>query len=810
MTTPTKFLRYDTHLAHFLDAGNPRAPGIHIVEPPLDDPLAKRGNIYILVELMGESPVRTQALRQLQATIQETYYTATGSVSAILHKAISSAHEKLHDLNQRSTNTDLRAGIICAALVGGHLIMASAGPSLALLSTEKRLDQFPPGPRHYTGPLGGETPPQISFYRHQIENGDVLFIGESDWILISSVKVLGGAVTTANPDNRFDVVEYLRQQTNQADILGLLLIFEADTTPTSTEPARRRTSTSDLPTAVGAAPPIHDFPSADENVPPVWEQSEQSSTPAPGPATRARKEQTQAGNSAVRRISPDQIETIAPGEFRRSNRTGSQSTRGQSAGGQSAGGQSAGEQPTIGQRLIGIAGLISRRTKETGSQIREFARNILPDRDAPPQDPPEWVGTPPTLEEEEDIEESKPARTFTPPERTRGGKARLFVLLGLLIPLLAFTTVGAVYLQQGASNQADGIKLVELAENQLSKAQQALAVDDKSAARTHLGDAQRYLDEAVALIGFNERIRTLDGQIQTELQDLLQVRSLYSLDFPLVQFPSDAEPHRVVVFDQDIFVLDTGRQVVEFFRTDPTRTVIQENYGIILREGNVVEGVTVGRIIDIAWQPRIPGFADKASLLILDRNNNIFRYNQVDEATYLRLASAEMLKGVSHVESYGGRLYVADERENQIWRFSPAGLGYDQPPEPWFSAQVQSNLAGIVSTAIDGDIWMLMDDGTVLRYRQGQQLPFSLENSPGLTGRVVDMAVGTAVEGRIYLADGSQDRILVFDKQGNYVEQLQAAERNAMRGLRGLYIDNVTGTLFILTQTSLYTQSLPR
>jgi hypothetical protein len=453
---------------------------------------------------------------------------------------------------------------------------------------------------------------------------------------------------------------------------------------------------------------------------------------------------------------------------------------------------------------------VVRQTKETGRQIGDFAKNILPDRNPPPQDPPDWVGIPPTLEEEEDVEESQPAPTFTPPERTRGGKARLFVLLGLLIPLLAFTSVGAVYLQQGASNQADGIKLIELAEGQLLKAQQALSVGDKSAARAALGDSQRYLDEAVALIGFNERIRGLSEEIQTELQGLLQVRSLYSLDFPLVQFTSDADPHRVVVFDQDIYVLDTGRQVVEAFRTDPTRTVVQENHGAILREGDVVEGVTVGRLIDIAWQPRIPGFADKASLLILDRNNNIFRYNHVDEATYLRLASADKIKSVTHVESYGGRLYAADERENQIWRFSPAGLGYDQPPEPWFGPQVQASLSGIVATAIDGDIWMLMEDGTILRYRQGQQLPFSLDNSPGFTGRVVDMAVGTAVDDKIYLADSSQDRIFVFDKSGNYVEQFQAAERNALRGLRGLYIDNVTGTLFILTQSSLYSQSLPK
>jgi sugar lactone lactonase YvrE len=174
------------------------------------------------------------------------------------------------------------------------------------------------------------------------------------------------------------------------------------------------------------------------------------------------------------------------------------------------------------------------------------------------------------------------------------------------------------------------------------------------------------------------------------------------------------------------------------------------------------------------------------------------------------MAGAEQLRSISQLESYTGRLYLLDEQQNQIWRYSPAGLGYDEAPTTWFDPQVQANLAGVVATAIDGDIWMLNEDGVVLRYRQGGQLPFSLDNSAGLTGRMVDMTIGADADDNVYLADGSQDRILVFDKQGNYLEQFQAAENNALRGLRGLYLDNVTGTLFILTQKSLYAHSLPR
>ena len=142
----------------------------------------------------------------------------------------------------------------------------------------------------------------------------------------------------------------------------------------------------------------------------------------------------------------------------------------------------------------------------------------------------------------------------------------------------------------------------------------------------------------------------------------------------------------------------------------------------------------MGRIVDIAWQPRILGFAEKASLLVLDRNNNVFRYNRFDGATHLQLAGQSALGSIGQLAIYNGRLYLADERENQIFRYTPAGLDYDEAPVNWFDEQVQGDLSGLVAMGIDGDIWLMTEDGTVLRYRQGEQLPFSLERIPGLGG----------------------------------------------------------------------------
>jgi hypothetical protein len=159
------------------------------------------------------------------------------------------------------------------------------------------------------------------------------------------------------------------------------------------------------------------------------------------------------------------------------------------------------------------------------------------------------------------------------------------------------------------------------------------------------------------------------------------------------------------------------------------------------------------------------------------------------------------------IYAYSGRLYVVDEGANQIFRYNPAD--YSQSPEPWFAAQTPVNLSGVRAVAIDGDIWLLFANGQIVRYQQGMQVPFALESNIPLPGEPVDMAMGTQSDSLIYLADGNEARILVFDKSGAFQRQLQAAEGDPLRGLSGLYVDEVGGSIYILTQSALYLHALP-
>ena len=787
MESTASFKQAGVHSAQLMDHRNPRAAHLEIIEPVRGDERAARGNLYILVELIGSSPVSSHAVREMQAAVEHTYYSAGGPVSEVLKQAITGAHENLRSLNRRSPDIDLQAGIICAAVVQGHLVIASAGPAMALVATEQRLDQFPLDAERYTGPIGGELEPNIHTYRHILNSGDALFLGESEWILQSDIRTIGGAIVSTSVSNMQDMVSHLRQQGDNVPLLGLLLVYSEEE---QEEQGPEQLAGSHLPTAVGAEPPVRDVPGEEGTNRIVPYRSRTAEPPSNLPSAATMQHQLT--------VPFRPFERLRGPWHRRALRVLGRPHK------------------WFSSLLQGL--LPEPRAQQSGqsqqTDMEEIAPETPPTPQAATQPIPQPPPQPPSQPADQPLREERiqlPALPgYAPPEPSKGNRRRLIVSIAILIPLLTSAVVGAAFLREGSINQEEGLQLVQLADSQLLQVQQALAVDDKATARASLSQAQRYLDEAIVLIGVTDQIQELSEVITTELQELLQVRALYSLDVPLLEYAADAEPHRIVVSDQDIYMLDSGRQSIAHYRTNPERTLLEEDNGAILKEGDIVSGVTVGRLVDIAWQPRIAGFADKASLLVLDRNNNVFRYNRLDGATHLVLREQNSLGSVGQLAIYNGRLYLADERSNQIFRYSPAGLAYDDPPAAWFDEQIRGDLAGLIAMGIDGDIWLLSEDGTLLRFREGQQLPFSLERIPGLGGLLVDFAMAEQSDGLLYLADTTEERILVYDKEGRYLQQYVDAEDMALVGLRGLFLDEVTDILYILTKSGLYAHPLPR
>ncbi len=805
-----------TDLAFCISPDNSRYSSIRIVEPRPEDAHANRGNLYVLVDLLSEGPGQGGVLRQMLNTIQQVYYTASGSQSSVLTQAITAANSQIRQENmaqrQREQGVELRAGIVCVALLRNQLTVASAGPGLVVLAAGNSVDQVSPDPEDFSPPLGGISDPEVSISRHTVGVGDVIFIGESDWLMRLPLEVLAKVLARTDAGNRFDVVDYLRQQSSPAEILGLLITLSDPVaiaqspipnpqSPIPLTPSRRPTRS--LPTSsVGASPPVRDVP------------------PAPSPRRDPPLSLADAARRAATR--PQADPGPREGYGARMAAPSDRPTPAEQAAGQGA--DSSRSPRAAGATLAGAAqqggrwlkGLVTRMLpdKERAPAPRSGQGSFIPSRPPRPQlsQPNEGVDLPAQTPDQplrpSPVEMAAEAvAQFEPPPKARGGRARLFVSLAVLVLVLTVIGVATIYLR-GASNRVDAENLVVLVEANLVQAQGLIDAGQDAAARDLLTDAQGYLQQAALIVGNTAQISDLGAELEKELQSVMQIYLLYGLDIPLERFAS-GDPQEVVVADQDVYILDTGRQVIEHLRLDAQRAVVEERTGVILREGDNVGGVTVGRLVDVTWQPRITGFADKPSLLILDRNNHVFRYNRVDGASLLTFAGQNEWQAPVQIAVYGdGWVYAADQGSQQIYKYSPSGNGYEAPPTLWFAPGSTVNLTGLRTMRIDGDVWLLYENGQILRYFGGEQVAFALESN---VGQVEDPREMIVTSTRLYLADAAGARVLVYSREnGSYLHQFQAVDTGLLRGLRSIYVDEGTGKIFLLTQTGLYQQTLPR
>jgi hypothetical protein len=814
--------------------------GVRIVEPPPDTHQAQRGNFYALVDLHADTGGSGEAAdilaERILSAMQRTYYTTKGTQSQVLTETMRSAQHILQ--GEIAQGREWRAGVLCVGLMSDRLALAGLGDAFAFVTTDGGGVNVYPADR-LSPSFGVDGPLALwPLHRQKIEQGGALVAGGAEWLDQLSPRMLAGAAAFVTQDNCQDAADGLREQAGLTDIPGMLLVFSWDesaptaglaappppeaappssppTSPPSPSSSPAAPSSSQPPSslrsegtgaAVRPARPGAALPTALNASPPVVDAPPAGSIAATGSAALAALPPAAAAPAPS---SPAPSVIPAPAAFDAGETYTAASSTAPSSTGASP--------PSAGSSSSGLAmPVVLMASARAGfDRARGMFANILPDRGAPATPNPLAAGAGSGAAYDAQgsaaaAADRPSARPFTPPPAASGSRARLFIAIAVILLLLVPAIVAGMYWQQGASNRAEAESLLDLAEARLLSAVDALDQDDQTTARALLTEANEYVLQGEEILGRTARSGDLLDQIRSEQQAVMQIKPLYGLTAPLATFGADASPQRVLVIDQDVYVLDTGRNEVLQYRLDANGETLAGGGQVVLAEGDVVSGVTIGPLVDVAWQVPVPGYEDKASLLLLDANNRVFRYNQVDGSTLISFGEPSPWQQATQLEVFSDRLYVADEGANQIYRYAPGT--YQDAPTPWFQPTTQVRLQGTEAMRIDGDIWLLFADGKVVRYHAGEQVPFSLDDSIALPADPVDLYVSQAVnDPSLYLADAAEERVLYFNKEsGEFLGQFQAVEGRPLAGLRSIFIDEVRASLFLLTDEALYVQRLPR
>jgi hypothetical protein len=178
---------------------------------------------------------------------------------------------------------------------------------------------------------------------------------------------------------------------------------------------------------------------------------------------------------------------------------------------------------------------------------------------------------------------------------------------------------------------------------------------------------------------------------------------------------------------------------------------------------------------------------------------------QKDESSVISLMGAGSEWGsVVDMQVFAGSVYLLDQSRNQIWKYIPEGNGFG-PVRNYISSDESVSLLDAASLAIDGNVWVGLAKGEVLKFYSGKRDNFSLasleipiEHLQGIyTDELIDY---------LYVLDDVTGRVVVFlKKDGSYVATYESEQ---FKGAGDVVVDAEHLQLYVVNKQSIYRTAL--
>ena len=189
---------------------------------------------------------------------------------------------------------------------------------------------------------------------------------------------------------------------------------------------------------------------------------------------------------------------------------------------------------------------------------------------------------------------------------------------------------------------------------------------------------------------------------------------------------------------------------------------------------------------------------DKDNLLVLDETKHIGRFNlKTKTYTPLTIELAQNNTEISDISLYGGRLYVLDKTAHQIFKYPETIIGFSKGT-PWILENQPRNFTNIASFAINGNIYLLRNDGIISKFYLGEQKEFKQKDVFPEIENAALLYTHSETD-NLYFTDKETERIIIYNKEGELVSQYK---NPAFANLKS--IEEKNGVITLLAGTEIY------
>lgn len=160
-------------------------------------------------------------------------------------------------------------------------------------------------------------------------------------------------------------------------------------------------------------------------------------------------------------------------------------------------------------------------------------------------------------------------------------------------------------------------------------------------------------------------------------------------------------------------------------------------------------------------------------LAFKEKNGNEFHVWRSDDGT----------KSADLVAAFDQYVYLLSKQNRNIYRYS---LGEDpqtlSDPRRWLQSPVAIDWLAVTDFYIDGDVWLTVADGTLVRLRTGKQQEFILSGMSEQPASAIKIANLEDWQ-KIFLLEPNAQRLLVLNERGEFLEEIKSPSLAAVSDL---------------------------
>lgn len=197
---------------------------------------------------------------------------------------------------------------------------------------------------------------------------------------------------------------------------------------------------------------------------------------------------------------------------------------------------------------------------------------------------------------------------------------------------------------------------------------------------------------------------------------------------------------------------------------------------------------------------------------ILTKQAKIYRIAQAGSTTLIRPIipeEGEFATGDA-LATYAGNLYILDGKSGLLWRYRAGTTSYTKGM--MIIDINRTNIKGGISMAIDGSIFVLKENGSILKLTSNEiDTNFALRNLPELSKELIRplQIIANPSYSSIYILDGgsvsgdhSTAKVIELEKNGNFVQQFAFPDQ--LTDVKGFDINPKQKKLWILNGQTLH------